>query len=154
MKQPYMKNIHDPKVLNEFLERIEKLTPGSHRQWGKMNVAQMMAHCATAIESNLGDRPYSRTFMGRIFGKLAKKSVTNDKPFKPGLPTDPGFVIKDDKNFEAEKQRLISALKRVSASDPEKIAANPHPFFGRMTPGEWNALNYKHMDHHLRQFGA
>lgn len=149
-----MKNIHEAATLQEFIERINKLSPDSQRQWGKMNVSQMLAHCAAALEVNLGDRVNKQGIMGMLFGKLAKKSVVSPQPFKQGLPTAPGFVIKDDKDFEKEKARLIALLTRLSESDPQAIAKNPHSFFGKMTAEEWNMLNYKHIDHHLRQFGV
>jgi Protein of unknown function (DUF1569) len=149
-----MDSLQDPAVIADFTKRIEKLTPNSQRQWGKMDVAQMLAHCATAMETNMGERKSKQSFMGKLFGKMAKKSVVNAKPFKQGLPTDPGFVVKGEKDFHAEKLRVISVLKRVSVSDPEQLAKTPHPFFGMMNAEEWNTLNYKHLDHHLRQFGA
>ncbi len=149
-----MKNIHTPEVLNELITRINTLTPNSQRQWGKMDVAQMMAHCSAAIEANLGEGAGKQGLLGRIFGKMAKKSVVSEEPFKQGLPTDKSFVIIGAKEFQEEKQRLTTMLSRLSATAPANLAKNPHPFFGKMTESEWNSLNYKHMDHHLRQFGA
>jgi len=149
-----MKNIHDSATEQELQNRLNQLKPDTQRQWGKMDVAQMMAHCSTALETNLGDRMIKQGLMGKIFGKMAKKSIVGDKPFKKGLPTDPGFVIREPKNFEIEKQRLSALITRLSKSKQEAIAQNPHPFFGKMTPDEWNALNLKHLDHHFRQFGV
>lgn len=149
-----MKNIHTPEVLSELIARIRTLTPASQRQWGKMDVSQMMAHCSIAIEANLGERVVKQNLIGKLFGKLAKKSITDNKPFKQGLPTDKSYLVAEQKEFEAEKQRLVTLLSRLSATNPDHLAQNPHPFFGKMTGSEWNALNYKHMDHHLRQFGA
>ena len=83
-----MKNIHTPEVLSELIARIRTLTPASQRQWGKMDVSQMMAHCSIAIEANLGERVVKQNLIGKLFGKLAKKSITDNKPFKQGLPTD------------------------------------------------------------------
>jgi hypothetical protein len=149
-----MKNIHDPAVLQEIKDRLDGLKTDSKRQWGKMDVAQMLAHCSVAIEGNLGDRKIKQTLMGKIFGRMAKKSVVNDEPFKRGLPTDPSFIIKDHHDFDIEKQRLAGLITRLSASDPGVYAQIPHPFFGKLTPNEWNMFNYKHLDHHFRQFGA
>ncbi len=149
-----MKNIHTPEVLSELKARILTLTPASQAQWGKMDVAQMMAHCSAAIEANLGEGAGKQGLLGKIFGKMAKKSVVSDQPFKQGLPTDKSFVISGAKEFEQEKQRLTTMLSRLSATAPAHLTKNPHPFFGKMTENEWNSLNYKHMDHHLRQFGA
>jgi Protein of unknown function (DUF1569) len=149
-----MKNLHDLATLNEITGRLNQLNPNTQRQWGKMDVAQMMAHCSNALEVNLGDRVGRQGLMAKLFGKLAKKSVVSEKPFKQGLPTDPNFVITDAREFEKEKQRLTELVSRLSNSDPEALAQNAHPFFGKMSAQEWNTLNYKHLDHHLRQFGC
>ncbi len=149
-----IKNLHEPAILQEILQRFDKLKPDAQRAWGKMDVSQMLAHCANALENTLGDKKIKQSFLGKILGGFAKKSITNDQPFKQGLPTDSRFVVADSRNFETEKQRLIPLIKRLSATDPEKLAAVPHSFFGKMDAKEWNALNYKHLDHHLRQFGA
>lgn len=149
-----MKNLHDNAVLQEVIARLNTLRPDSQRQWGKMNVSQMLAHCSNALEVTLGERTTKQGLMGKIFGPLAKKSITSEKPFSRNLPTDPGFVIVDPVDFDKEKIRLIDKLTRVSQMDPLKTAAARHPFFGKMTADEWNRLNYKHLDHHLHQFGA
>jgi len=149
-----MKNIHEPATLQEIINRFEKLTPATQRQWGKMDVAQMMAHLSNALEGSLGDRAQKQVFIGKIFGGIAKKSITNDKPFKQSLPTAPDFLVADPKDFNKEKQRLTTLIKRLSAAKPETLATQVHPFFGRMTAQEWDIVNYKHIDHHLRQFGA
>jgi hypothetical protein len=149
-----MESLNTPATLAKFTERINKLKPDSPRQWGKMSVAQMLAHCCNALETNLGDKEGKRGIMAMIFGRLAKKSVTSLQPFKQGLPTDPSFMVTDDRDFNKEKERLIKLLNRLSASDPHVLAQNKHPFFGQMTAEEWNTLNYKHLDHHLRQFGV
>jgi len=149
-----MKNMHDPATMEELIQRINVLTPATQRQWGKMDVAQMMAHLSNSLEVSTGDKVYKQAFMGMIFGKIAKKSVTSEKPLRQGVPTAPGFLVVGSKDFNTEKQRLITLMKRLSAADPASLATKTHPFFGRMTPQEWNLVNYKHLDHHFRQFGA
>lgn len=147
-----MKSIQDPIVYQEIVQRINKLQLTNTRQWGKMDVAQMMAHCAHALEVSLGDRVSKQGLMGKLFGKLAKKSLAGDKPFRQGLPTAPDYVMADPKNFDAEKKRLTAAIKRLAS--PSAQGSIIHPFFGKMTPDELGVLNYKHLDHHLRQFGV
>jgi Protein of unknown function (DUF1569) len=149
-----MKDLHSPAVANEIIARIEHLTPDTKGLWGKMTVAQMLAHCNTALQTNMGKIPSKQGLMGKIFGQMAKKSVVSDKPFKQGLPTDKTFVIKDTRDFGQEQKLLIELVRQLPATDREAVARTPHPFFGKMTPNEWNSLNYKHLDHHLRQFGA
>jgi len=149
-----MKSIYEPATLQEFTKRIDTLTPASQHQWGKMDVSQMLAHCSNALEVTVGDRSPKSTLMGKLLGRLVKGVITNPKPFKPNLPTDPSFVIADSRDFNHEKQRMINLLSRISKGGPQAMQNRKHPFFGPLTPEEWSTSTYKHMDHHLRQFGA
>jgi hypothetical protein len=119
-----------------------------------MNAGQMLAHCSVGLESALGDRKQKRAVIGYLFGKFAKKSAFGEKPFSKGLPTDKSFIITEDKNTEFEKENLIILINRFTNSGHSGITKHPHPFFGKMTPEEWGILQYKHLDHHLRQFGV
>jgi hypothetical protein len=149
-----MKNINDAATLRELQQRLDTLKPDSQRQWGKMTVSQMMAHLSASMEGNLGDRVQKQNFMGRIFGKMAKRSIVRDQPLKQSLPTAPAYLITDIRDFNTEKERLRKLITRLSAADPAELEKIPHPFFGKMTKEEWNTVNYNHLDHHFRQFGA
>ena len=149
-----MKNLFDHDASTEIVNRLDTLQPDAKAVWGKMTVAQMLAHCIVPIKVSLGEQAPKRNFMGIIFGKMAKKMVLKDKPFKQGLPTDPSFVIKDQPDFYAKQQELKSSINKLLTTDKEAMAARPHPFFGKMTIDEWGILGYKHLDHHLRQFGV
>jgi hypothetical protein len=148
-----MKSIFNPTDNTEFIERIDKLTPSTPALWGKMNAGQMLAHCQVPIQVALGDLQLKRGLMGILFGKMAKKKLLEDKPFKPNLPTFKDAIIKEDQNFDKEKQGLIDIVKRFTAG-PNVITKVPHPFFGPLTIDEWDTLQVKHLDHHLRQFGV
>lgn len=146
-----VKNLFDPAVKAEIVNRIHKLNPGSSPQWGKMNVSQMMAHLQVPIGVGLGKNKISRSFIGFIFGPIAKKMLYNDKPFKHNLPTDRTFVMTGEKDFEKEKQGLLEV---VSNFKEENIVDTPHPFFGKLTKEQWSKGTWKHLDHHLQQFGV
>lgn len=146
-----MNSLFEVQYNTEIINRINKLKPDSKPLWGKMSVSQMMAHCTEAMRSAFGEIKLKRNFMGVIFGNIAKKSILSDKPIKHGLPTDKNFVIKEDKNFEQEKNRLIEYVKKF---DAKFLTNDPHPFFGKMTADEWDKITAKHLDHHLRQFGV
>lgn len=141
-------------VLDQFLGRVNQLTPASRAQWGKMNASQMMSHCSESLKLAKGETKLKRVFVGYLFGKLAKKSIHNNKDFKKNLPTDKSFVMSIDKDFEKEKQQLIDHLIGFSEGGLTKTTKDAHPFFGKLTPEEWNRLQGKHLDHHLRQFGV
>jgi hypothetical protein len=147
-----MDSLQNPATLQQFIFRINMLTPDSQRRWGKMNVSQMLAHCSNALEVNLGDKVRKQHLMGKLLGRMAKKNIVSETPFKQGLPTDPTFIVTDHRDFEHEKKRLLALLTRFSTGQAKDDSI--HPFFGKMTSDEWNTLNYKHLDHHLRQFGV
>src|SRR6266536_6405566 len=102
-----LKNLFDPTVKQDIIIRINKLTPQSQPEWGKMNVAQMLAHLQMPIGVAIGTHELPRTFFGRIVGRFAKTILYNEKPFKRSLPTDPSFVMTNyEKDFEKEKQGI------------------------------------------------
>ncbi|MNY65825.1 hypothetical protein D3C86_2031560 [compost metagenome] len=78
----------------------------------------------------------------------------SDKPLKRGLPTDKSFLVVDQRDFDVEKEKLAVLINHFVAKGPMGISKNPHPIFGDMTPDEWGYLAWKHLDHHLTQFGA
>ena len=147
-----VKNLFDPSVNQEIIVRINKLTPDSKALWGKMNVGQMLAHLQVPIGVAEGTNKIKRTLFGRIVGPMVKSIIYNEKPFKRHLPTDPSFVmINSEKDFETEKQKL---LEMVSNFSEKNIVNEVHPFFGKMTKEQWSKGTYKHLDHHLQQFGV
>lgn len=149
-----MNNLYNPSDVSEILERIEKLTPDSQRQWGKMNAAQMLAHCNKSVETAMGQNFMKRLFIGRIIGTLLKSKVVGAKPFGKNSPTDKSYIFPDNCNFEEEKSKVTAAILKFSEGGPSQCTTYPHPFFGKFTPEEWAVFQWKHLDHHLRQFGV
>lgn len=135
--------------------RVASLSPESKREWGTMTAAQTAAHCSLALEMAMGDKNPPRVFIGRILGPVVKKlALGNDEPMRKNSPTAPSLIVSDDHDLEAEKVRLIGLIDRFSKGGPAVCTKHPHAFFGRLTPEQWAELMYKHLDHHLRQFGA
>jgi hypothetical protein len=149
-----MKSMFETGTLNDILQRIDKLQPTAQRQWGKMDVAQMLAHCSAALETATGERVLPRVFIGRLLGPIIKPVFLGEKPFARNAPTDKHFIVSDARNFNTEKNRLLKLAKRFGEGGEAKCTTHPHSFFGRFTPQEWSIAMYKHLDHHLRQFGA
>lgn len=149
-----MKNLFEKDSLNETLSRIENLNHSSQALWGKMNVAQVLAHCSAALEVAVGNKFPPRIFIGRILGPVFKSSFLNKKPFTKNTPTDKSFIISNNRNFEEEKERLIQLIKQFHDGGTSKCTTHPHSFFGKLTPEQWSVGMYKHLDHHLKQFGV
>ncbi len=150
-----MKTLFDAATAAEIKGRISRLEPSSARQWGKMNVAQAMAHCAISMEWAVGDSFAPRMFAGRLFGPLVKSRVLkDDAPIGRNAPTAKSLVVANERDLQKECQRLTALIDRFCSGGPQGCTQHPHTFFGALTPEEWGRLMYKHLDHHLRQFGA
>lgn len=148
-----MKSLLDPIENRNVLKRIDSLSPERRSQWGKMNVAQMLAHCQVPLKVAAGELVLKRGLIALLFGRMAKKQMLKEEPFKQNLPTDSRFTVSDSRQFEEEKKKLMSLVERF-INIGEGISKIPHPFFGELSAEEWGAFQWKHLDHHLRQFGA
>lgn len=148
-----IKSIYDKSSCDEIINRIHQLSPVSEKLWGKMNVTQMLAHCNIGMEVASGEQTVKRILLGYVLGPLFKSSFYNDQPFKKNLATAHLFKMNGQYNFESEKATLIKKILHFSESGPSKCTSAPHGFFGPLTPEQWGIGMYKHIDHHLRQFG-
>jgi len=149
-----MKNLFQQEAVDEVIARIDTLQPATQRQWGKMDVAQMMAHCSAALDMASGRLNPPRMFIGRVLGPFVKPIYTNEGPFSRSSPTDPKLVVSDQRDFLREQARLKLCVRQFHDGGEAQCTRHPHPFFGPLAPPDWSRGMYKHMDHHLRQFGA
>jgi hypothetical protein len=150
-----MKNLFEAVAVEEVKQRLAQLRPESERLWGTMNAAQAVAHCSAGLELAAGDRKPPRALMGRIMGRIIKPmALGNDEPMRRNSPTVKDLVVQDERELGTERERLSGLIDRFAAAGPKGCTTHPHSFFGRLTPEEWATLMYKHLDHHLRQFGA
>jgi len=149
-----MKTLFDQTDRESIRQRLGALQVGSPRQWGKMNAAQMVTHCARALETGTGDRPMKQAFLGKIITPFIRSSILGAKPFGRNAPTDPTFVVADEREFTIERQRLLDLIDRLVERGTASAATQTHAFFGKLSGEEWGQLMYKHIDHHLQQFGV
>ncbi|MCY9357090.1 DUF1569 domain-containing protein [Bacillus spizizenii] len=149
-----MKNIFNQLHLEEILNRMDKLSPISKPQWGKMDVAQMLAHCSSFQDIAMGLSFPARGWLGILIGNFVKPIFYNDKPLAQNMSTIPDVLIVDEKEFETEKEILKQKIITFQSNGPEKCTTHPHPFFGKLTSKQWGKGIYKHLDHHLKQFGV
>jgi len=149
-----MKTLYQEAAVDELISRIDTLQPTSPRLWGKMDVAQMMAHCSAALDMASGRVNPPRILIGRLIGPLVTAIYTNEKPLSKNSPTDKQLVVSDARDFAREREQLKSKLRQFHQGGEERCTRHPHPFFGPLSPQDWSRGMYKHVDHHLRQFGA
>ncbi len=136
-----------------LIARIERLSPDANAVWGCMNAPQMLAHCADALRMGLGDlsvKPKHATIPRMA---LFKWLFLNVLPFPKGAPTAKELISRAPETWEVERSQLIDLMKRAGGDDVRSVSAE-HPIFGPLTRAQWGQLAWKHLDHHLRQFGA
>ncbi len=148
-------NIFSEKVSKETISRIEKLNPNTPAIWGKMSVDQMLAHCIVTYEMAFENiHPKPNAFIKLILKLLVKKNVVNDKEYSKNGSTAPQFIIKSKKDFEIEKNRLIAYIIKSKDLGENSFEGKESHSFGKLTKTEWNNMFYKHLNHHLSQFGV
>lgn len=151
-----MKNIFKKEVTEEVISRIGELNPQVQPQWGKMNPAQMLAHLNVMYELVYEPEKYPKPkgiekFLIKL---LAKNQVVGEKPYPKNGRTAPIFVISDDRDFENEKKNLIEYILKTQSLGETHFEGKASHSFGNLTSKEWNNMFYKHIDHHLTQFGV
>ena len=148
-----MKTIFDTDTHDDLHERLGRLSPETERQWGKMSPAQMLEHTARALEMATGQKPMQQAFIGKAIGWIFKGKFLSEQPFPKNSPTGPTLIIKDEPDFEETRARLTQLMSDFHSMGSAGSNGNVHGFFGKLTGDEWGICQYKHVDHHLRQFG-
>jgi len=148
-------NIFTKSVSEKTIQRIDLLKANSQPNWGKMNVEQMLAHSNVMYEMVFEDKhPKPNFFMKLIMKAFVKRIVVSETPYKHNSQTAPAFIIKDSRNFDIEKNRLIQHIKKTQQLGEESFEGKKSHSFGALSKTEWNNMFYKHIDHHLNQFGV
>jgi len=148
-------NVFTKEVSVDIIDRIGHLKADTQPKWGKMSVAQMLAHCNITYEMTYEDiHPKPNALIKFILKMIVKNSVTSEVPYKQNLSTASQFIIKETKNFEFEKKRLIDFIIITQQLGENHFDGKESHSFGVMNKTEWNNMFYKHLNHHLNQFGV
>ncbi|PJN54574.1 hypothetical protein PAEVO_12950 [Paenibacillus sp. GM2FR] len=154
MGREIMNNMYNHLDMTRILNRIDTLSSQAQPLWGKMDVAQMLSHCSAFQDIAMGITNPPRGWLGILVGKFAKPMFYNEKSLPRNMSTIPDILIADPREFETEKEQLKEKIIAFQNNGPKKCTTHPHPFFGKMTPEQWGVGLYKHLDHHLKQFGV
>ena len=150
-----MESMFAPGTREAIAERIRKIEPGTKGEWGTMTPPQMLAHCRLGVQMATGGRPLKRALIGRLLAWMVRGRFLNtDAPLAKNSPTDPKLLEATATDVDAEREQLLKELDAFCALGLGGMPAYPHPFFGKMSPEQWDRLMAKHLDHHLRQFGV
>ncbi len=149
-----MKTLFSKQALDKSIDRINQIQADTPALWGKMNATQMLDHCSETMKVARGEKELKRIFLSYVMGSMMKKSFYNDKPIPKNGPTHKDFIITTTSDFEKAKQELIDHLTAFQEGGMDKCTDAPHSFFGTITKEQWGLGMYKHLDHHLQQFGV
>ena len=146
-----MPTLRDATAREQLIQRFASLTPTTKPAWGRLDAPRLLCHLSDALAMSLGEvstKPMNR----KLFHHFPLKHlILYVFPFPKSAPTAPELLATAPKEFDADRQRVIEMINRLAATPNAKGAQ--HPFFGPLTNEEWNALQWKHIDHHLKQFG-
>lgn len=151
-----MSSIFNKASANELRQRISNLTPDSKAQWGKMNVGQMICHVTDGYRMAMGTLEVAdrSSFVSKTFLKFL---ILNILPIPKGVPTAPELDQMQNgtppEELDKDRAKLLATIDELN-SKPADFAWSPHAKFGPMSRRQWGKLGYKHIDHHLRQFGV
>ena len=117
-----------------------------------MSAPQMVCHLAESLKMALGDLPVASKNVPIRYPPL-KQFIVYLAPFPKNVPTAPELLARSPREWSADVADLQSLLNRFAARGAGS-AWPEHPAFGKLSGRAWGVLVYRHMDHHLRQFGA
>jgi len=150
-----MKSIFDPSTLQELRTRLAAMTPHSRRRWGRMSAHQAVCHLSDWFRGLLGDRPIPGKEPGPGIKLLRFRAFSTPLPWPRGFPTAP---MQDQEKggtppaeFTADVAKLDSLMVRFAETGG--VGLLPHNRWGDLSPGMWGRYGYRHVNHHLRQFG-
>ncbi|WP_336691291.1 MULTISPECIES: DUF1569 domain-containing protein [unclassified Chryseobacterium] len=151
-----MENVFDAKDAQNYIDRINNLTPETKGLWGKMSVDQMLAHCNVSYEMVYEPEKHKKpeAIAKFILKSFVKSKVVGEKAYPQNGPTAPQFIISDHKNFEEEKKRLIGFIQKTQQLGTSAFDGKESFSFGKLKAQEWNNMFAKHLNHHLAQFGV
>ena len=148
------RSLRDEGDRRSILDRLEVLTPEHPRLWGRMESAQLLPHLAGGLRLALGERKLAASPPGPVRGALLRYLVIYCLPWPKGkLQSPPGAFGTPSLGWDRDREVVAELIERFAVTPPIRLA-DAHPSFGRMRPRDWDVLQYRHLDHHLRQFGV
>ncbi len=151
-----MQDVFNAQEAQNYIDRINNLTPFSTGNWGKMTVDQMLAHCNVTYE--MVYEPQKHKAPGGIakfiLKAFVKPKVVGEKSYPKNSPTSPQFIVTKPQDFILEKKRLIGFIQKTQQMGREGFDGKESFSFGKLKAQEWNNMFAKHLNHHLEQFGV
>ncbi len=147
-----MKSLFEEATYEEVLGRLLNLKEDAKPLWGRMSAGQMVWHCQIPLRLAIENKA-TESRSNPLIRWLFKRSLYSEKPWRKNLPTPPRFKATEPKDFSEEFPKLLAEVETFHELK-SRDSWNPHPVFGTFTKQQWGQMQYKHLDHHLRQFNC
>ena len=147
-----MKSIWQGESQRELTDRVGRLAWDRRAEWGTFTAPKMVCHLADSLRMAMGDLKVASKKLPIRYPPL-KQLIIYVAPFPKGAPTAPELLVRQPREWThdvADVQSLLARAATASSTD----AWPEHPAFGRLSRRAWGVLIFRHMDHHLKQFGA
>lgn len=144
----------DAPARERCVARIRSLSSEARPRFGTLTAERMVCHLHDGLRIAFGElkpapqRTPLKNALGRWF------VIWSPVPWPKGRIKAPPsfFATTPSPRFEEDRDALVAAVERFAR--PEEIDWAESPFLGKLSPRDWAALNARHLDHHLSQFGA
>ncbi len=149
-----MATLADPSACASLRGRIAKLDANGARRWGQMTAHEMVCHLSDSFRVATGEKsasPDTNLFKRTVFKWVA---LHTSLPWPHGVPTRPELVQGRGGTPPAEWARDCAELQELIPAFAARQSYGFHPLFGEMSKADWLIWAYRHIDHHLRQFGV
>lgn len=144
-----MRTLLEPSDYEAIIGRLNSLNGLEISHWGTMTESQMLEHCRRQIEMAVGKIPIKPLYP-RPIQWLIKITFGYYIPWPKNLITAPEMVVTNKNEFKTELNRLLQVIEEFV----EAVEIHPLPIFGKLGKVDWGVIIYKHLNHHLKQFGA
>lgn len=147
-----MPSLRDAATRGEIVQRLQSLSSSAKPKWGRLDAPHAVCHLGDTLAMSLGELPVKSVNRKAFQCFPLKHLIMYVLPFPKSVATAPELLSSTPQDFEADRGRLLKSIDRLAALPGGK--GPEHPFFGPLTNEEWNFLQWKHIDHHLKQFGC
>jgi hypothetical protein len=147
-----MKSIWQEETQRELHDRVGRLAWDGRAAWGRFTAPKMVCHLADSLKMAMGDLKVAPKALPIRYPPL-KQFIVYLAPFPKGMPTAPELLAREPREWAADVADLQALLDRAASARTTDTWPE-HPAFGKLSTRGWGVLIFRHMDHHLKQFGA
>ena len=144
-------SIDNPEALESLIARLRALRPDAERRWGTLTPGEMLCHLGDGHEAIVNWKGTSEIKPRRFLKWISPVPWSKKGQTHPSV--DPRRDGSRPGDFEADRERAIDSLRALAAAPAEELSP-VHDLFGPMSARDWYRSTYRHVDHHLRQFGC